>query len=347
MIGFARLERLSDVTSFITEERRLFSATHEEILSGKTTDVYFVKTRDILDACGMLDVPVVAEIFARKEGTFAGIPEVLYLLGDTGVEIHSLKEGDSFEPKDVVARISGPYSSFGMYETVILGMFASSTGWATAARECVEAADGKPVLSFGARHVHPAVSPVMERAAVVAGGCVGASCVLGAKLAGIEPKGTVPHAAILIVGDTLRLAKIYDDFLPEGEPRIILVDTFHDEAEESLRVYEALGKRLSGIRLDTPSERGGVTAGLVNEVKQRLAMAGAAHVGIIVSGGLDPDRIRVLSKAGATAFGVGSYIAHAAPRDMTMDIKEVDGKPLAKRGRIPGITENPALIRIL
>lgn len=346
-MGFAKLERLSDVTAFKPEERRLFSATHEEILSGKTTDVYFIKTRDILDACGMLDVPVVAEIFARKGGTFAGIPEVLRLLEDTGVEVHSLKEGDSFAPKDVVARISGSYSAFGMYETVILGMLASSTGWATAARECVEAAEGKPVLSFGARHVHPAVSSVMERAAVVAGGCVGASCVLGAKLAGIEPKGTVPHAAILIVGDTLRLAKIYDGFLPEGEPRIILVDTFHDEAEESLRISEALGKKLSGIRLDTPSERGGVTPDLVNEVKQRLTMADAAHVGIIVSGGLDPERIRILSKAGATAFGVGSYIAHADPRDMTMDIKEVDGKPLAKRGRIPGITENPALVRLL
>lgn len=346
-MGFAKLERLSDVTAFKPEERRLFSATHEEILSGKTTDVYFVKTRDILDACGMLDVPVVAEIFARKEGIFAGIPEVLHLLEDTGVEIHSLEEGDSFAPKDVVARISGPYSAFGMYETVILGMLASSTGWATAARECVDAAEGKPVLSFGARHVHPAVSSVMERAAVVAGGCVGASCILGAKLAGIEPKGTIPHAAILIVGDTIRLARIYDEFLPEGEPRIILVDTFHDEAVESLRVSEALGKNLSGIRLDTPSERGGVTPDLVDEVRRRLAMVDAAHVGIIVSGGLDPERIRILSKAGATAFGVGSYIAHAAPRDMTMDIKEVDGRPLAKRGRIPGITENPALVRIL
>ena len=51
---------------------------------------------------------------------------------------------------------------------------------------------GKPVLCFGARHVHPAVAPVMERAAVV-GGADGASCILGAKLAGLEPSGTVPH----------------------------------------------------------------------------------------------------------------------------------------------------------
>lgn len=343
----ARLDRLSDVAAFEPGEGRLFSATHEEILSGKTTDVYFVKTRDILDACGRLDVHVVAEVFARRGGVFAGIPEVVRLLEGSGVRIFSLREGDTFAPKEVVARISGPYSAFGMYETVILGMLASSTGWATAARECVEAADGKPVLSFGARHVHPAVSSVMERAAVVAGGCVGASCILGAKLAGIEPKGTIPHAAILIAGDTLMVARVYDDFLPEGEPRIILVDTFHDEAEETLRIAGALGDRLSGVRLDTPSERGGVTPDLVREIRSRLDMAGAGHVDVIVSGGINPERIRVLSEAGASAFGVGSYIAHAAPRDMTMDIKVVENRPLAKRGRIPGITENPSLEQVL
>ncbi|HOI82541.1 MAG: nicotinate phosphoribosyltransferase [Thermovirgaceae bacterium] len=342
-----RLNRLSDVAAFEPGTARLLSATHEEILSGKTTDVYFVKTRDILDACGRLDVPVVAEIFARHGGVFAGISEVVRLLEGSGVEILSLKEGDTFSPREVVTRISGPYSAFGMYETVILGMLASSTGWATAARECVDAAGGRPVLSFGARHVHPAVSSVMERAAVVAGGCVGASCILGAKLAGIEPRGTIPHAAILLAGDTLQIAKVYDDFLPDGEPRIILVDTFHDEAEESLRIASELGKRLSGVRLDTPSERGGVTPELVREVRHRLDMAGASHVDIIVSGGINPERIKVLSEAGAASFGVGSYIAHAAPRDMTMDIKVVDGKPLAKRGRIPGITENPFLERIL
>jgi len=47
------------------------------------------------------------------------------------------------------------------------------------------------------------------------------------------------------------------------------VDTFKDEAEESLRVAKALGERLAGIRLDTPGERGGVTPDLVTEVRAR------------------------------------------------------------------------------
>jgi nicotinate phosphoribosyltransferase len=348
MEGSRQLNSMKDVHDLDVGRARLFSATHEEILSGKTTDVYFVKTLDLLRNCGCAEKPVTAEVFARGTGVFAGLPEVLTLLGEKpGLEIESLSEGDPFGFKETIMRIKGPYSSFGMYETVLLGMLASASGWATAAKECVEAANGKPVLCFGARHVHPAVAPVMERTAVAAGGCQGASCIIGAKMAGIEPKGTIPHAAIIIVGDTLEVAESYDRFLPEGEPRIILVDTFKDEAEESLRVARSLGDRLSGIRLDTPGERGGVTAELVREVRWRLDQAGSAHVQIIVSGGLNPDRIRLLSASGADAFGVGSYIAHATPRDMTMDIKVVDGRPVAKRGRLPGVIDNPLLRKVL
>ena len=89
-----------------------------------------------------------------------------------------------------------------------------------------------------------------------------------------------------------------------------------------------------------------MTADLVREIRWRLDQAGAQHVQIIVSGGLNPDRIRLLGESGADAFGVGSYIAHATPRDMTMDIKMVDGRPVAKRGRLPGLIENLRLRKI-
>jgi nicotinate phosphoribosyltransferase len=98
--------------------------------------------------------------------------------------------------------------------------------------------------------------------------------------------------------------------------------------------------------LDTPSERGGVTPGLIREVRTRLDQAGYQHVKIFVSGGLTPERITLLSEAGADAFGVGSFISGASAIDMTMDIKEVNGTPIAKRGRIPGVTDTPSLIKM-
>ncbi len=341
------LNSLDDVHSLKVAAGRLHSAEHEEILAGHTTDVYFIRTRDVLRSCGLLETEVVAEVFARGSGCFAGGEEVLALLKNRDLAIEILPEGESFAPKDVVLRIRGPYGSFGAYETVLLGMLASATGWATAARECVDAAKGKKVLCFGARHVHPAVAPVMERVAMLVGGCQGASCILGAKLGGQDPQGTIPHAAILVAGDTLSVASAYDALLEEGDPRIVLVDTFKDEAEEALRVARALEGRLTGIRLDTPSERGGVTPGLIREVRARLDGAGFPEVRIFVSGGLNPDRISRLVQEPVDAFGVGSYIAHGVTRDMTMDIKEIEGKPIAKRGRIPGIQENPKLRRVL
>jgi nicotinate phosphoribosyltransferase len=250
--------------------------------------------------------------------------------------------------KEVVLRITAPYLSYGIYETAILGFLSHGSGWATAARQCVEAAGDIPVVSFGARHVHPAVAAHMDYAAIV-GGCVSASTPAGARLAGVSPSGTMPHAMILCFGDTVRAAVAFDKHMPPDVPRIVLVDTFRDEPQESVAVAQALGERLNGVRLDTPGERGGVTADLVKEVRAHLDLAGFPHVQIFVSGGVTPDRIRELREAGAPVdgYGVGSYITSARPIDFTADLHEIDGKPIAKRGRIPGITPNPRLVRVL
>jgi len=334
---------LDDVGRYTADaQHRLHSASHEEILAGATTDIYFVRTLEILRSLGLADTPVVAEIFASSDGVLAGVDEVRYLLRNTGVLIESLRDGETFSAREVVMRIEGPYGQFGMYETVLLGMLSHPSGWATAARHVVAVAGETPVYSFGARHVHPAVAPVMERAAIV-GGMRGAACILGAKLAGQEPVGTMPHAFILLVGDTLRAATAYHELMPSGVPRLVLVDTFTDETVEAVRIAEAMGPDLSAIRLDTPRERGSVTPDLVREVRARLALAGHPAVQIFVSGGVTPERIPALIEAGVSAFGVGSYVSGASPIDMTMDLHEINGRPIAKRGRIPGRTPAPRL----
>lgn len=331
--------------TFSKPEQRFHSASHSEIEAGWTSDIYFIRARDLLGAMGLARTTVTAEIFASRGGIFAGSEEALHLLRNSGVKVWSIPEGEPIADREVVMRLKGPYEDFGVYETPLLGALASASGWATAAHLCKRAAGDKNLLCFGARHVHPAVAPVMERAAVI-GGADGCSCVLGAFLLGNKPSGTMPHAAFLIAGDSVKLARAYDDFVSPGDARIILVDTFKDEAEETLRVAEALGENLSAIRLDTPSERGGVTPALVREVRARLDQAGHTGVQIVVSGGLDPERITLLAAAGADSFGVGSYIARAPGIDMTLDLKEVQGKAVAKRGRIPGLTKSTRLVKM-
>jgi nicotinate phosphoribosyltransferase len=321
-----------------------------EILSGDSADVYFARAESVLEREG-LDPMVTMEVFTREDAVLCGIDEAKNLIGHVLAEcdpaeatVEALDDGDRIAPKEIVLRIRARYRRFGLYETAILGMLAQSTGWATAARQCVEAAAPDPVVSFGARHVHPDITDVLDYAAIV-GGCVGASTPAGARLAGLNPTGTMPHSLVLIFGDTVAAAEAFDRDLGADVPRIVLVDTFKDEAEETLRVAHALGDRLYGIRLDTPSERGRVTADLVKEIRARLDLEGFGHVKIVVSGGLTPERITYFKEQGSPvdSFAVGSYISGATPIDFTGDIKEIDGRPIAKRGRIPGITESPRL----
>ena len=206
-----KLRTLKDVKQLkIAADRILYSANEAEIVAGATTDIYFVRTLEILRAANKYETEVTAEIFANKAGVLCGVDEAANLLRLADVEVWSLPEGEEFAQKDVIMRIKGRYSDFGVYETAILGILASSSGWATAARKIKKLAGDRPVLCFGARHVHPAVAPVMERAAIV-GGADGCSCILGAKLAKMEPSGTVPHAVMLVVGDTLEGQASSDD----------------------------------------------------------------------------------------------------------------------------------------
>jgi len=323
----------------------------EAILSGETADVYFARTVEILRKEGLNPVATM-ELFAGRAGVFCGMEEVKALLArvlpEGNCEVWALADGDTIKEREVVLRITAPYQSYGLYETAMDGILAHCSGWATAARECVEAAQGIPVVSFGARHVYPSVAGVMDYSAIV-GGCAGCSSVAGAKLAGIEPAGTIPHALILVMGDTVKATLAFDKHMPKGVPRVSLVDTFKDEAEESVLVAQALGEKLSSVRLDTPPERGRVTPDLVKEVRARLDLAGFKKVKIFVSGGINVERIRQFVEAGVPVdgFGVGSYISGAKPIDFTADLHEIEGKPIAKRGRIPGITPNPRLKRIM
>ena len=87
----------------------------------------------------------------------------------------------------------------------------------------------------------------------------------------------------------------------------------------------------------------------MKEVRARLDQAGHPKVGIFVSGGMTIERVRqfVEAKAPVDSFGVGMEISAAPPIGFTADIKEVDGQPRTKRGRIPGLTENPRLQKVI
>lgn len=313
-----------------------YIVTGREIREGKVTDIYFLRTMEVLRAKGLADKRVVMEVAARslpgkaRWGILAGVEEVAELLRGRDVDVYSLPDGSLFRPWTPVMRIEGPYSEFGILETSILGFLSSLSGVATAAARVKMAAGDKTVVNFGIRRQHPAVSLAFEKAGLI-GGLDGSSGILVGSL-GFRPVGTMPHAMIILFGDQVLAWRSFDEVMPDDVPRIALVDTFYDEKTEALMAAEALGERLEGVRLDTPSSRRGDMAEIVREVRWELDLRGFRHVKIFVSGGLNEYTVKELSEAGADAFGVGSHIIGARPVDFGMDIVEVEGRPIAKRG---------------
>lgn len=314
-------------------------ADPEDIKAGKYTDVYFTRTMEILKA-KKIDKRVKAEFIAKRFpedygwGVLAGIEEVVYLLKDLPVKVRAMKEGTIFRAYEPVMEIEGWYTEFGLYETSILGLLCQASGVATKAARCKKAAGDRRVISFGARRIHPAIAPMVERNAFI-GGCDGVSVVKDAELLHEEPSGTMPHALILMMGDTVEATRAFDEVIHPKVRRVSLIDTFNDEKVEAIRVAEAMGKRLFGIRLDTPSSRRGDFQKIIEEIRWELNLRGFGHVKIFVSGGLDEKRILSLNPV-VDAYGVGTSITNARVIDFAMDIVEIDGKPLAKRGKMSG-----------
>lgn len=313
-------------------------ASPEEIRGGRVADVYFVRGRDVLRAEGE-DPRVVAEVRTSTFpddwgwGVFAGLDEVVSLLEGHDVEVQAIPEGSVFYTEEPVAVISGRYLEFGVLETALLGLLCQATGVATVAARCKLAAEGRPVLSFGARRMHPAISPMIERAAFV-GGCDGVASLKGAELIGVEPVGTMAHALPLILGDERAWLGL-NGALDRKVPRVMLVDTFQDEKVGAVAVAELLRDRLAGVRLDTPASRRGDFVAILREVRWELDARGFSGVQIFVSGGIDEHVIQELNRY-ADAYGVGTRISNAPVVDFALDIVEVDGQARAKRGKLSG-----------
>ncbi|MEM4250766.1 MAG: nicotinate phosphoribosyltransferase [Candidatus Bathyarchaeia archaeon] len=326
---------------------RFHIASEEEIKKGLTTDVYFMRTKEILEAKGLDKIRVVMEATASELpngwpwAVLCGIDEVAQLFEGLPVNVHSMSEGTIFKPRDAygirvpVVTIEGDYGGFCHFETPLLGLICQASGVATKAARVRKAAQEKHVISFGIRRIHPALSRMVDRAAYI-GGLDGVSSLSGADTIGKKPTGTMPHALVMAFGDQVKAWRAFDEVMPEDVPRIALVDTYFDEKTEAIMAAEALKGRLYGVRLDTPTSRRGDIAEIVREVRWELDVRGYGGVRIYVSGGLDEGVIRVLCEAGADGFGVGTSISNAPTIDFALDIVEKDSRPDAKRGKLSG-----------
>jgi nicotinate phosphoribosyltransferase len=340
----------------------VFRLPVERIRSGYYSDAYFVYTKQLLEEEGH-HPHVVMQVFQKEQSLLGGIDEAVAILklcsghrgpdgewrdGWDSLSVHALYEGDSIEPFETVMTIEGDYSLFAHLETVYLGSLARRSLIMKNVRDVVEAARGKPIFYFPARHDHWLVQTGDGWSAHVAG-AIGVSTDAQASWWGGRGIGTVPHGLIAAYGgDTVRAAQVFAERFHEEMTITVLVDWDNDSVATALAVAEALGPRLWGVRLDTSeslvdrsllAEMGGfdprgVNPRLVEKVRAALDAAGFEDVRIVVSGGFNAERISRFEAAGVPvdAYGVGSSLIRGR-NDFTADVVVVDGRPCAKVGR--------------
>jgi len=322
-------------------------ATDEEIKRGLTTDVYFSRTKQIIEAKKLDRLNALAEVTSGKLpggwpwGVLCGIEEIAHLFEGVPVDVYTMPEGSIFYPADYrgvrepVMFIAGPYGEYCLLETPMLGFICQASGAASRAARIKRVAGEKAVVAFGIRRMHPALSPMLDRAAYI-GGFDGVSSLKGAEIIGEKPMGTMPHALMIMFGDQVKAWRAFDEIISPDVPRVALVDTYYDEKIESIMAAEALKDRLYGVRLDTPGSRKGNFVEIIREVRWELDVRGYKNVKIFVSGGLDEEKVKVLGEAGAEAFGVGTAVSNAPTVNFAMDIIGLEGRLVAKRGKLGG-----------
>ena len=341
-----------------------------KIRSGWYTDAYFNFSKELLEAEGR-HAEVTMQIFQKQDAVLGGIDEALAVLkqcsgreagsgwerGWDALRVEALHEGDEVAPWETVMHITGDYSLFAHLETVYLGCLARRTLVMRNVRAVVEAANGKPILFFPARHDHWLVQTGDGWAAHVAG-AIGVSTDAQASWWGGRGVGTVPHALIAAYGgDTVRAARAFAARFADAMNVVVLVDFDNHSARTAVDVADALGDKLWGVRLDTSealvdesiADLGedaprGVAPELVERVRASLDTAGHERVKIVVSGGFDAQRIARFEQAQVPvdSYGVGSSLLRGH-NDFTADVVLVDGRPCGKVGR--EFRPNPRLER--
>ncbi len=271
------------------------------------------------------------------------------------LRVRSLYDGEIAQPVEPVMHIEGEYALFAHLETLYLGALAEGSRVATNTREVVTAANGKPVIMFGARHEGHEAQAGSGYAAYI-GGAVAVSTALIAVYGGDTTVATLKFDEY-VNRATDGVGHLTAQGTPEGHVNVTaLVDFRNDVVNTSLGVAHALGQRLWGVRVDTSeslvdlsivrelqekdgvagaSDVRGVTPRLIELLRAALDDAGYKHVRIVASGGFDAEKIRRFEALDVPVdvYGVGSALVHGSRFDHTADIVRQSGKDLAKTGR--------------
>jgi nicotinate phosphoribosyltransferase len=333
-------------------ELTMLQAYFEEAMDEPAVFTLFVRRlparRNFLLACG-LDT-----VLAQLEGLRFGCADLDYLASCgkfsdaflrwlaefrfTG-DVYAMAEGTPMFANEPLLEVVAPLPQAQLVETLVMNQINLQTVVASKAVRMVAAADGRPVVDFGARRMHGIDAALKAARAFHVAGVAGTSNVLAGRLYGLPLRGTMAHSYIQAHDDE---AAAFAAFTRRYPDTVLLVDTY-DTLTGIARVIELAQRRgddfnVRSIRLDS-----GDLAALAREGRAMLDAAGLQQVEIFASGGLDEHEIQRLLAAGAPidGFGVGTSmgVSNDAP-DLDLAYKLA---AYAGRGRLKLSSGKPIL----
>ena len=229
-------------------------------------------------------------------------------------DVWAVPEGTPIFPNEPIITVRGPAMQAFIVETMVLLTINHQSLIATKANRIVRAANGKPVMEFGARRAHGTAASVYGARAAIIGGCAGTSCVMSAQKFGAKPMGTMAHSWVQLFDSEYEAFKTYAEEYPES--CLLLVDTYNvlqSGLPNAIKVFDEVlkpkGYRPAGIRIDS-----GDISYLSAKCRKILDKAGYPDCKICVSNSLDEYLIRDLLIQGAAidSFGVGERLITAS-----------------------------------
>lgn len=308
-----------------------FKFNSKAIQNGFYTASYFLKASKILNKYKPNDVVCMQFThFSKDSVKVCGIEESVALLKSClskqvlkELEVYGVQDGDLVAGKKPVLLIFGKYQDFGKYENIIDGILARRSSVCNNCYQMLKLINANQLIYMADRTDDYMVQPYDGYAAYVGGirnFVTDASVSLLSDKSEIKVTGTIPHALIQeFDGDINQVMKAYSN--EYGRKNMIALIDYNNDVKKEIQVLSKNFKDTWAVRIDTSKnvcdvslkqipKNFGVSDELIKFTRKTLDKYGMKKTKVIVSSGLDLQRVKEIKerKLPADFFGVGSSL---------------------------------------
>lgn len=244
-----------------------------------------------------------ATLAAREAGTLSGIDVFarVFAIVDPSIRVELLSvDGATFEPGDVLARVSGSAHSILRAERIALNFNQRMSGIATLTARYVAAVEGTTARIADTRKTTPGLR-AFERHAVRSGGGHNHRASLSDAVLAKDNHLAVLAAAGVSIGDAIR----------EARTRIGHTTHLEVEVDRIDQIEPVVAAGVDTIMLDNFS---------LDQLREGVAIVAARAI-VEASGGVSLDTVAGIAATGLDVISVGALTHSARALDLGLDVE--------------------------